>query len=589
MKPCKTLNLLLLLFLSLFLIQCAVKDSGGSEPGDSNPGTDPETPSQPVLQLIKATGNLRVETLSSTDTYEIYFHIPIAFEDQVPVSLRIESEDLLHYRFLRLAPPNVIVAATMQKSASAEINWEGWVLIRRIKDASLEMPSYIQLPTREQLPENTRKWLRSTSCVQVDAPVVQEKALLVKDNTDNLRILSNSIARYCKNEIPWRFPHKPMGFSAVYALKWGNSCTGHAHAGAALFRANGVPSRVLLNILTDYPSPMDMHWVIDYYIPGYNWHKMETSQDIDLLSPDRVVVVMVCEPEAENPLFYPNGIDSYWYSSDPAVGIPQWGKGHLSESGPRYSLPENDIEELYSLSLSVWERFVDARGIHLSDTHQNNLDTAYAFQQAALSHLQSESVDNGKAALRDALENLETIQLNPIQTIYFDDFENGVNGWTHGGTGDEWELGVPAYISDNTFTAYSGNNCWGTDLDNTYENNADNWLMSPVFNLESLSCAYLSVYIRNSLEGDDYHRTYDDPLWLEITADGQTFLPLCTYMGGLNDDPEIYDKGGWSFLALDLFRYIGEKVQIRFRMRSDADQAYEGVHIDDFRVYGRMK
>jgi hypothetical protein len=583
-KPCKTLNLLLLLFLSLFFIQCVVKDSG-----DSNPGTDPGTSSLPKLQLLKATGNIRIETLSSTDTYEVYFHIPIAFEDQVPVFLRVESEDLLHYRFLRLAPPNVIVAATMQKSASAEINWEGWVLIRRIKDASLEIPSFIQLPTREQLPANTWKWLRSTSCVQVDAPIVQEKALLVKDNTDNLRTLSNSIARYCFNEIPWAFPHNPLGFSAIYALKWGNSCTGHAHAGAALFRANGVPSRVLLNILTDYPSPMDMHWVIDYYIPGYNWHKMETSQGIDLLSPERVVVVMVCEPEAENPLFYPNGIDSYWYSSDPAVGIPQWGEGHLSESGPGYRLPENDIEELYSLSLSVWELFVDARGIHLSDTHQNNLDTAYAFQQAALSHLQSESVDNGKTALRDALENLETIQLNPIQTIYFDDFENGVNGWTHGGTGDEWELGVPAYISDNTFTAYSGNNCWGTDLDNTYENNADNWLMSPVFNLESLSCAYLSVYIRNSLEGDDYHRTYDDPLWLEITADGQTFLPLCTYMGGLNDDPEIYDKGGWSFLALDLFRYIGEKVQIRFRMRSNADQAYEGVHIDDLRVYGRMK
>jgi hypothetical protein len=58
-------------------------------------------------------------------------------------------------------------------------------------------------------------------------------------------------------------------------------------------------------------------------------------------------------------------------------------------------------------------------------------------------------------------------------------------------------------------------------------------------------------------------------------------------MGGLNDDPEIYDKGGWSFLALDLFRYIGKKVQIRFRMMSDASKAYEGVHIDDFRVYGR--
>ena len=248
---------------------------------------------------------------------------------------------------------------------------------------------------------------------------------------------------------------------------------------------------------------------------------------------------------------------------------------------------EKDLDELYSLSLSVWERCVDTRGIHLSNTDQNYLDMAYGFQQTALADLQSQLVDDGKAALRDALENLETIQLNPIQTIYFNNFENGVNGWTHGGVEDEWELGIPAYGFDSTLTAYSGNNCWGTDLDDTYENNADNWLMSPIINLENLSCAYLSVYIRNSLDGDDYHRIYLDPLWLEITTDSKTFLPLCTYMGGLNDDPEIYDKGGWSFLPLDLFRYIGEKVQIRFRMTSNAIKAYEGIHIDDFRVYGR--
>lgn len=130
---------------------------------------------------------------------------------------------------------------------------------------------------------------------------------------------------------------------------------------------------------------------------------------------------------------------------------------------------------------------------------------------------------------------------------------------------------------------------WGTDLNGNYENSADNWLLSPVINLHNLSCAYLSVYIRNSLDGDDYQEYYEDPLWMEITEDGETFTPICCKMGGRNDDPEIYDKGGWGFLALDLTQYVGRKVQIRFRMTSNEQGTREGIHIDDFRVYGRPK
>lgn len=581
MKLYKTTIFLMFLSLSLILSQCTVND-GGSDPGDNG-----ESTFGAMLYLVKATGNIRLGGNSVTDTYEIYFHIPIAFEEQVPLTLRVTGDYLLDYRFLRLDSSNVIVAATMRKSPATEVNWEAWVLFLRVKGSLSKIPSYVPLPTTDQLPADTRKWLQSTSCVQADAPSIQDTAQYIKGDSDNLRELSESISSYCDNEIPWEFPHAPMGFSAEYALNWGNSCTGHAHAGAALFRANGVPARTLLNILTDYPSPMDMHWIIDYYIPGYSWQKMETAQGIALLNPQRVVVVMVCEPEYENPLFYPNGLDTYWFSSDPAIDMPGWGRAHLAESGAEYSLPEKDIDELHSLSLSVWERYIDTRGIQLSETDQANLDAAYAAQQTALSHLQSQSLNDAKAALQNALDNLEQIQLNPLQTIYFNNFENGATGWTHGGIEDEWEWGVPAYGPDSAITAYSGNRCWGTDLDDTYEDNADNWLLSPVISLENLSCAYLSVYIRNSLEGDDYHRVFNDPLWMEITTDGETFSPLCIKMGGLNDDPHVYDKGGWSFLPLDLNPYIGKKVQIRFRMTSNPTLAYEGVHIDDFRIYGR--
>ncbi len=58
-------------------------------------------------------------------------------------------------------------------------------------------------------------------------------------------------------------------------------------------------------------------------------------------------------------------------------------------------------------------------------------------------------------------------------------------------------------------------------------------------------------------------------------------------MGGVNDDPEIPDVGGWSRIVLDLTKYVGNTVQIRFRFQSNANTVYPGAYIDDVHCYGR--
>jgi hypothetical protein len=75
---------------------------------------------------------------------------------------------------------------------------------------------------------------------------------------------------------------------------------------------------------------------------------------------------------------------------------------------------------------------------------------------------------------------------------------------------------------------------------------------------------------------------------MEITTDGEYFIPLCSHMGGVNDDHEIPSRGGWSYLTLDLTRYVGnDNVQIRFRFQSDNSTTQPGSYIDDVTVYGR--
>ena len=64
--------------------------------------------------------------------------------------------------------------------------------------------------------------------------------------------------------------------------------------------------------------------------------------------------------------------------------------------------------------------------------------------------------------------------------MFSDDFESGAEGWTHGGSQNEWELGTP---TTGPGAASSGSNVYGTDLDGNFEANTDAWLQSPVIDL----------------------------------------------------------------------------------------------------------
>src|SRR5690606_29789154 len=79
------------------------------------------------------------------------------------------------------------------------------------------------------------------------------------------------------------------------------------------------------------------------------------------------------------------------------------------------------------------------------------------------------------------------------QVVYSTDFESGAAGFTHSGTADEWELGLPATAATTTAnpiaafnTCNSGSSCWKTDLDNTYNVSSSQDLLSPSINLAGL-------------------------------------------------------------------------------------------------------
>ena len=532
------------------------------------------------MVLLKAIGKLEITGYADNETYQVYFHIPIAFKEQVPLAIEIDCQELIDYRFVHLSPPNMIIAARL-KQGITNLDWTAWVLVK--ENNYSDRPQLVPLTALDELTAEEKKWLQSTDCAQLDAPIVRETAALVRNNTTNLIELADQTAAYCSS-IPPGFSHTPVSFDAVYALKFGNACTGKAHAGAALLRANGVPARSILNLYpsnsTDY---IDMHWIVDYLVPGYGWVNLETSLGMNFYNPQRAVVVYVSNPEDEFPVFRPIGLDICWHTSEPELRMdPDWHNAHTAFLETSFMDSFEKINEAMQLSKSVFDYYSQYWEVHFNKEQSNHIFRAYLKQDEALNYLKNGYFDDFLNNIREALAHYNEVGLTPMETIFFDDFETTGNGWIHGGTQDEWEIGPPLVGPSST---HSGVNCWGVDLDDTYNNNADCWLLSPGIDLRNTSCAYLSFWLWNSVE--DMNSVINDPLWLDLTVDGNQFYSICNQMGGVNDDPEIPGVGGWSRIVLDLSPYVGNVVRVRFRFQSNSRVVDVGSYIDDVHVYGR--
>jgi len=183
------------------------------------------------LYLKRAMGDLEIYGLAADSTYEAYFHIPIAFEHQVPIHIEVKSADLIDYRFIHLNPPNLLIAARLRRNSEVtELNWNAWVIIK--EKTWTEIPSNVPIPTIEQLPDSTKKWLQPSACVQINEPMIINLADQLRGNSSNLMTLAANIHEYCARNIPFAFNHEPFTLDAFYALNWGSSCTGHSCQGS---------------------------------------------------------------------------------------------------------------------------------------------------------------------------------------------------------------------------------------------------------------------------------------------------------------------------------------------------------------------
>ena len=155
--------------------------------------------------------------------------------------------------------------------------------------------------------------------------------------------------------------------------------------------------------------------------------------------------------------------------------------------------------------------------------------------------------------------------LQPPTAAFFDNFENGVNGWTTGGTLNTW--------AQVTNLSYSPTHSWTDSPGGVYPSNMNSWLKSPNLNLTGKTNITVSGYYTYALEaGYDY-------AYLEYSTDGgTTWNP--SYLARFNGVVQNWQSSSVNASMLD----NQANAALRVRVTSDSGVVADGIYVDDFAV-----
>ncbi len=257
------------------------------------------------------------------------------------------------------------------------------------------------------------------------------------------------------------------------------------------------------------------------------------------------------------------------------------------------ALSSNDILSIYANGLNgkplseemdpISIESINAEGKNLTitfftpfSTRTHSLESKSDLGQAWMAVEGVNLVDLGEGRYRttvsaaDAQGFYQVVSLPP-PPVFSDDFESGAEGWTHGGSQNEWELGTP---TTGPGAASSGSNVYGTDLDGNFEANTDAWLQSPVIDLTDVPIANLTFVEFHQVDTEiDFHNVSVSVL----DANSGDLVSQVFVQAGVTQ--------GWTSRSIRLAGpNAGRPIRLEFRLVTDAIGQGAGFYIDDVMV-----
>jgi hypothetical protein len=394
-----------LLAISPLVISNAIVQGNTSSQGSSSDSQE--------LDLLRGEHYLFVNTSADVPAFHIKYAFPPDYGYQVPIMLEIlddTSADILHYQIESdVTEPNKVVDFTIGSLAKGEIvslHFYLWVLVEN-NDYS-DLPGYVKIPKRCELPQETKQWLSSTEVVQANNILIKLKARDLAGHTTNLLTLAQRIANYVKYH---RFLFYCLqlglgtlkGQDALTTLFRNGDCPGRSHLACAFFRANGIPARVVMGN-RNYPFWYQMHFMVEYYCPGYGWILSEVHHAETPYEPKNQIIMRICSPQDEDntghDFFFPKmtGVES-WFWIDNKYVTPYYTD---LKTGSRVNMfPEKELitdttsaDYAFSLTEMVTQSYEQYLGVNLSGDNLQHFEYAVGYQkQAILALKQSQEPD----------------------------------------------------------------------------------------------------------------------------------------------------------------------------------------------------
>jgi len=364
------------------------------------------------LYLLRVEHYIYINVSEDVGTFHIRFSFPPDYQYQVPLMLEIYNDsttsEIIYYQIENdTYEPNKIINFTigsMEKDEGMLLHFSCWVLVKN-HDFS-DLPPYVKIPEKCQLPEDTKIWLVSTKVVQTNSLLIRHKARQLHGLSDNLIRYAGRIAPFIKYHRFGLFVlelHSGLLLSqdARTTLLINGENVGRSHLACAFFRIYDIPARVLL-VNNDQGFWTQMHYMVEYYCPDYGWVLVETTGGKTPYETKRQVVNRVCYPEDEEDtkndyIFRFMNREERWLWIDNNNVSPYYvdcDKGSKSQmfSEANVSTDQLTANSSFALTQIVFHQYQKYLGANLSDKDLQHFQNATLYQKHAIQELQESNV-----------------------------------------------------------------------------------------------------------------------------------------------------------------------------------------------------
>jgi hypothetical protein len=212
------------------------------------------------------------------ESLRVWIPVPILWREQVPLTFRAwtEPEGLVaSVKFFR-RPHGFhfaeLLLSGLKGNTRFSLSWESYVLA--LPHETRAIPAGIRVPV-ENVPPDVSPWLNASWCCDTNDPEIRKVAEdLMKGGPAADALVPALIERL--GAILRAEKGRVSNLTASEAMTKAGSCTSNANLAAALFRAVGIPARVIAGYPT-WSGPLQTHYVVEYWLPGAGWRLMESS------------------------------------------------------------------------------------------------------------------------------------------------------------------------------------------------------------------------------------------------------------------------------------------------------------------------